>query len=116
MPSTLLVVDDEPTARAYAANVLRRAGYDVLEAASGEEALRIAADPPARIDLLVTDFHMPGMNGDELALRLLETRPSLPVLIVSGSWPGGDERFPVVTKPFRGGELVDKVRELLTSP
>ena len=112
MTKTLLVVDDDPAALAVAARILRHDGYEVLEASSGEEAMAVAAERPP-IDLLVTDYHMEGIDGDELADRLRRRHPELKVLIVSGSWPAGDDRFPVLQKPYHAQQLLDAVRGLL---
>ena len=111
--ATILVVDDDLKVGALTARILREAGHAVLTAGDAEEAVRVLAHEPEPIDLLVTDFHMPGMNGDELALHLLEAHPASRVLIVSGSWPAVDERFPVLVKPYAPRDLLEKVRELL---
>ena len=63
---TVLVVDDEPSVLRVASKVLRRAGYEILEALGGEEALRIADEFDGTIDLLLTDVVMPGLDGREL--------------------------------------------------
>lgn len=81
---TVLVVDDNPMALLFFALALRRAGYRVLEARSSREAQRIANEGQ-HIDLLLTDFQMPEMNGLELAIWLRETHPKIPVLVVTGS-------------------------------
>ncbi len=78
---TILLVEDEPAVRAIAGRILRRAGYDVLEASNGAEACQVAGAHES-IDLLITDVVMPGMNGRELATRL--GRPGLAVLFTSG--------------------------------
>jgi two-component system cell cycle sensor histidine kinase/response regulator CckA len=87
---TLLLVEDEDALRAVAGRILRRAGYTVLEAGDGEEALEAfrAASPPP--DAVVTDVVMPLAGGRQLADRLRALRPALPVLFVSG-YP--DERI-----------------------
>lgn len=117
---SILVVEDEGGIRALVRKILRRHGYRVLEAANGEEALRLLAEAPTRIDLLLTDVMMPGMNGVELSQRALAQHASLKVLFVSGYT---DEsvleagHFPAGTaflqKPFTLGSLLGKVREVL---
>jgi two-component system cell cycle sensor histidine kinase/response regulator CckA len=117
---TLLLAEDEAIVRELAVRVLRDAGYRVLTAARGDEALATARHHTAPIDLLVTDVVMPGMNGRELAHAMLADRPSLAVLYMSGYaeeltaphgvLPRGRE---FLAKPFTPQELVARVRELL---
>ncbi len=59
---TILLVDDEQSVRGIVLKILRRAKYNVLEAENGEEALRIAASHPGKIDLVITDMYMPGLR------------------------------------------------------
>jgi signal transduction histidine kinase len=80
---TILIVEDEPEVRTLTARMLRREGYDVLEAPDGEAALEVAKGP-ARIDLLLTDVVMPGMSGSELAARVRELRAGIKVIFMSG--------------------------------
>jgi two-component system, cell cycle sensor histidine kinase and response regulator CckA len=104
--------------RALAARILRDAGHDVLEAGSGEEALALAANAPA-LQLLLTDVLMRGMNGGELARRLRETRPALPILFMSGYSPKQVDLDPdglsagFIEKPFAPAELVARVNALI---
>ena len=79
---TVLVVDDEPDVRAMTSRILRDGGYSVIEAASGRDALDHPQTPD--VDVVVTDVIMPGMSGDELARRLLNSRPDLKFLFMSG--------------------------------
>ena len=120
---TLLLVEDEDPVRSYEARVLRAAGYTVLEAANGEDAMALAGLTPGRIDLLVTDVVMPGMTGRELSERLGSARPGLRTIFVSGYSadviahrgvldPGAE----LLTKPFAGPELIARVRSVLLSP
>lgn len=113
---TILVVDDEPGVRAVTAGFLRRAGYDVLESASGAEALSVVGEKPD-IALVVMDVMMPGMNGDEAARRLHDVRPELPVLFVTGyadlaSLPEG---VTVLHKPYTRDALLGDVRAMLAA-
>jgi CheY-like chemotaxis protein len=80
----VLVVEDEDTVRALFVRVLRRAGYDVLEARNGLEALVMSEEHSGEIDIMVTDVIMPGMNGPEAVKRLLRRRPRMKVLYISG--------------------------------
>jgi two-component system, cell cycle sensor histidine kinase and response regulator CckA len=115
---TLLVVDDETLVREVETEILRLQGYTVLEAANAAEALRVAAATKT-IDLLVTDFWMPDIDGLELARRFRAVHPKTPVLMVSGSLPLLQDRvedldhLTLLPKPFHFGELLHKVRTLL---
>src|SRR3954452_16133921 len=79
----VLVVDDDEGVRSFASKALRFAGYDVMLAASGPEALKIAADPTT-FELFVIDLHMPQMRGDELARQLRLRDPDAKVLYLTG--------------------------------
>jgi CheY-like chemotaxis protein len=103
---TALLVDDEDLVRMSTADMLGDLGFEVVEASSAEEALRLVGgglDP----DLVVTDHLMPGLSGVELARDLRSRRPDLPVLIVSGyaDAEGLAPGLPRLTKPFRSAEL-----------
>ncbi|MDX2193960.1 MAG: response regulator [Gemmatimonadales bacterium] len=117
---TLLLVEDEPSVRRLARQVLERDGYEVLEAADGEEAAGVAARHPGGIDLLVTDVVMPGASGPEVAERIARSRPALRVLYMSGYTeqaslhvtprrPSG----PFLQKPFLPEQLSRMVRKAL---
>ncbi len=119
---TILLVEDEPGVRAFSAEVLQEAGYRVLQAASGEEAIDLAATVPGAIELLLTDVVLPGMNGRMLAETLQAARPGLPVVYMSGYTDDMIVRTGVVTqgtaflqKPFTPHGLVDRVRTVLAS-
>jgi CheY-like chemotaxis protein len=111
----ILAVDDEEAIRRIAAESLRRLGYDVIEAGSADEALRVIADPARHVDLLFTDVRMPGtMSGMVLADLALRQQPSLRVLLTSGNFGGGAAdgvtvRFPVLDKPYRRADLAAAV-------
>ena len=101
-----LLVDDEELARASTADMLSELGYAVIEAASGEDAMRLV-DRGERFDLLVTDHLMPGITGTDLARAVRGLRPGVPVLLVSGyaESDGVAADLPRLAKPFRKGEL-----------
>lgn len=80
----VLLVEDEPLIRMVAADMLAMLGYAVLEAASGGEALAIAADPKCRIDALMIDLGLPDHPGETVALAICEGRPGLPVIVTTG--------------------------------
>jgi two-component system, cell cycle sensor histidine kinase and response regulator CckA len=81
---TVLVAEDESAVRALTCRVLRKAGYRVIEASNGEEALDLAAAFGGALDLVLTDVVMPRMSGRVLAERLLAERPGTPILFMSG--------------------------------
>jgi PAS domain S-box-containing protein len=120
---TVLLVEDEPEVRRFAAVALHRYGYTVLEAESGPAALALARAHEGPIHLLVTDVMMPGMKGPELADRLCATRPAVRVLYVSG-YPDAAEVYQgppphgrgYLQKPFGPEALARKVRETLSGP
>ncbi len=111
---TILVVDDHEAVRELIEVILGRAGYQVLTASNGPDALRIARDT-RQIDLLVSDIEMPLMRGDELAVHFARLHPAAPVLFLSSSErPGGTTiPFQFLTKPFGVGALRDSVHRLL---
>jgi two-component system cell cycle sensor histidine kinase/response regulator CckA len=117
---TVLLVEDEDAVRRIAQRILVGEGYRVLVAASGPEALELAAGNPRAIDLLLTDVVMPQMNGSELAGRISAGNPGLKVLFMSGYTDDvivrqgilqPDTQF--IGKPFNSDALKRKVREVL---
>jgi two-component system cell cycle sensor histidine kinase/response regulator CckA len=110
---TLLVVDDEQAVRRTMKRILESAGYRVLEASSGENALRICEAHGDAIDLLVTDLRMPKMDGRELMRRARQQREHLRVLMVSGLVDDGPLPSEVLAKPFSPGSLLRRVEQLL---
>jgi DNA-binding NtrC family response regulator len=81
---TILLVEDEEAVRKLTRQMLKRMGYSVIEAANGEEGVRMLGQDPQRFDLLITDVVMPGMNGRELAEYCARLSPRLRVLYMSG--------------------------------
>ena len=115
VPASVLVVEDEEVVRRLLRQVLEQAGYDVLEAADGAEALSLAAT--CRVDLLLTDMTMPGLNGREVAERLRAERPDLKVIYMSGYADGALEQgVEVLEKPFTFDVLTAKVGGVLETP
>jgi len=117
---TLLLVEDEPSLRKLTREILRRAGYKVIDAANGGEALLACEQSSAEIELMITDLVMPGMSGWELAKRLALLRPKMKVLYMSGysshaALASGalERRDHFLQKPFTPGALAEKVRHIL---
>jgi PAS domain S-box-containing protein len=117
---TILLVEDDPAVRELTERILTSAGYQTLVAANGQEALDLARRHPA-IDLLLTDVVMPGTNGRQLADRLTEVIPGLPVVYTSAHTHGVlDERIEgaavaFIDKPFTAAALTRTIRETLGS-
>ena len=118
---TILLVDDNTEVREFAAISLRGFGYNVLEAASGREALEILDGYAGVVDLVVTDVVMPGMNGTQLASQIQARRPDIGVLYMSGYTgkalapegtltPGAE----FIAKPFSSTALAGKIRSLFS--
>lgn len=116
--ATILVVDDDALITLNTVDVLTELGHSALEAYSAREALRLVAERPD-IDLLITDYGMPDMNGIELAAAARAMRPDLPILLATGyaELPDGQaSTYPRLEKPFRGDELAGHINELLRVP
>lgn len=110
----ILLVDDEPLVRSGTALMLDELGHDVVEASSGQQALDLLANDPT-IDLAITDFRMPDMDGMEFITRAKDTRPSLPVVLMTG-YAADDPRFdaldfPRLEKPFGLDALEEALRK-----
>lgn len=108
---TILVVDDSIEIRALAQAFLENAGYAVASAANGDDGLAFFGAHRSTVALLLTDVSMPNMSGIELADRVLELEPNLPVLFMSGNAWNADRGFGCVSKPFTAPELLSKVSE-----
>jgi PAS domain S-box-containing protein len=119
---TILLVEDEDVVRGLARKILEQAGYNVLEASRGEEAVRLCLERAEPIDLLLTDVVMPVTSGKEVADRLREMQPGLRVLFMSGYTDEAivhhgvlDANVEFIQKPFSPAALAKKVREVLDS-
>jgi CheY-like chemotaxis protein len=112
----ILVVDDDLAVRTIARAFLAAAGYTVMDAASGAEALQVFQRHQMAITVVISDIVMPGMSGPELCDRLLQIQPQLKLLFMSGNINSADlGGIELVPKPFRAHELVSKVQELVNS-
>ncbi|MGH2706819.1 MAG: ATP-binding protein, partial [Actinomycetota bacterium] len=116
----VLVVEDEAPVRLMAKRALEEAGYQVVEAENGREALELLAGRDGKIDLLLTDVVMPGIGGRELAARVAEVVPGIPVLFTSGYTDGEILRRGLlepgaafIQKPFTPNAIVRMVRRQL---
>jgi CheY-like chemotaxis protein len=110
----VLLVEDNPQVRAFAEDLLRDLGCDVMSAADGVEALLLLDTQP--VDLVFSDVVMPGISGVELARKIREVKADVPVLLATGY---SDEivrsgaEFAVMPKPYRPQELADAIVTLL---
>nr|WP_318284384.1 MULTISPECIES: response regulator [unclassified Methylobacterium] len=119
--ATVLVVEDEAAVREFACAILADLGYRVLEAADGEEALRVFGANMAAIDLLLTDVVLPGkVRGRELSERVLALRPNVRVVFMSGYTENSivhqgrlDDGVHLVGKSFKREQLARRVAEVL---
>jgi CheY-like chemotaxis protein len=116
-PLRILLADDDDLVRAGTAEMLAEAGHQVIEAASGTEALSIF-EADRRIELLITDNLMPGMTGLALIPLIRRFAPSLPILLVTG-YASRDDGIAadvgLLAKPFREAGLLVAVRDLISS-
>ncbi len=110
----ILAVDDDAEVRRVTTDALNEMGCDVREAASGEACLE-ALSQDSRVDLILLDFAMPGMNGTETARRIRESHSDVPILIMTGyaqalsdAWSG-----PLIEKPCTAQQLKERIAELL---
>jgi len=114
---TVLLVDDDDDVRRVTDRILRNAGYRVLLATSGDEALAVARENAGTIDLLLTDVVMPGMSGRELARELCTEQPAIQVLFMSGYHQHhaliGSQ---CLAKPFSRAQLLENLQGLLRTP
>jgi CheY-like chemotaxis protein len=118
--ATILVVDDDDAVRHFVAQVLANAGYSVVEAAGGREAVRTVFESASGPDLLLTDIQMPDLDGEQLATVVRESRPECAVIFMSGDagnlWRVGHASRPgplLLAKPFGRPELLETVAAAL---
>ena len=116
----VLLVEDEEPVRLLTKRILERAGYEVVAAGTGEEALEIFETAPEPIDLVLTDVVMPGMSGPEMLVRMTRVR-AVPALLMSGYPDQGQTSGPaaamrLIAKPFTADVLTSAVRDTLEEP
>lgn len=116
----MLIVDDEASIRALAAEILGQSGYRPLTVVTGEEAVAVYEREGSRIDLVLLDLNMPGMGGASCIRELRRLNPKVRVIVASGqsgAWPAaaapdvGTVGF--LAKPYRISEFLDAVRTAL---
>jgi two-component system cell cycle sensor histidine kinase/response regulator CckA len=113
---TILLVEDDHAVRTSIAHVLTEAGYHVLQARDGDQALRLARAHSGAIDLLISDIVMPGMRGNEVAVHVQKLHTETRVLFISG-YPAQARAAAagakLLYKPFSRAQLAEKIREVL---
>ena len=115
----ILLAEDDPLMRKVTRGMLEEHGYAVLEAIDGEAALAVIAGNSTRIDLILTDVVMKGMSGPELALRLMDWRPEMKVVYMSGytgehmAHQGLESGIRLLEKPFTRLTLLKTIDEVL---
>jgi CheY-like chemotaxis protein len=115
MSQNILVVDDEAVARRFMERALSEAGYRVMLANDGEQALELLRMTRRTIALIVTDLVMPGMGGHAFALEVAGLPSPPPMLYISAyEKPQGEMAKRFLQKPFTGEELVSTVRNLIS--
>lgn len=121
--TTLLLTDNESAITLLFEMDLTHRGYRILQAHSGSEASTISKECPTPIDVLITDWRMPDLNGDELARQLLLERPELKIILMSGHPDAADviasfakNQALFLRKPFSPARLVESINRLLAIP
>jgi CheY-like chemotaxis protein len=117
---TILIVEDDKDLRTYLADILRNLNYRVIPTPNAQSALTILLQADERVDLVLTDVVMPGINGRELGKRVQSLRPGLPVLYMTGYSRNAivhqgrlDEGVEFLQKPVSQAQLAARIRKLL---
>jgi two-component system cell cycle sensor histidine kinase/response regulator CckA len=116
-----MLVEDEEAVRAFSARALEKKGYEVVQANSGIEGLKVFNEQADSVDLIISDIIMPELGGFELIEKIQETNPDIRVIFISGY---AEEQFAdkfdtysgnitFLPKPYTLQELIDKVRDML---
>jgi CheY-like chemotaxis protein len=119
---TILLVDDAEPSRSVGQEILEEFGYKVLTASDGESALELYCKEQKRIDLVLLDLIMPGMNGRECLEELLKVNPRLKVVMTCSGFLGGSNKKLIeskakgfLSKPYEIGEFPRVIRDALDS-
>jgi DNA-binding response OmpR family regulator len=118
--SVILIADDNGLVRNLVGLLMQHDGHFILSAADGQEGLDLSRQYPGTIDLVITDLEMPRMNGADLCGHLLQERPGIKLLVMSGE--GASEivsrnvPLPALQKPFDGKTLRERVETILAAP
>lgn len=120
---TILFAEDDPLLRRLGRRIMSSVGYNVLTCHDGREGLKLFQDNAQLVDILVLDVVMPNLNGVDLALKVRESRPEMPVVFVSGydSDLANGRRDPLpgsirITKPYNSQDLLSAIRQILDNP
>ena len=116
---SILLVDDDKDVREFLGQVLLTEGYSVIQASSGHQAWERFVQNQDDFDLVITDIVMPGLLGSDLAARILEIKPYMKFLFISGNAPPKSmlemiEGKNFLSKPFKVSELFDAIQHVLT--
>lgn len=114
--AVILLVDDEPLVRNVVQMSLTHAGYHVLTASDGAEALDLSRSYPGTIDLVLSDVKMPNMTGTELAAAIVNERVGIPILLMTGKASEGippNLHSGLLRKPFLPQQLLERIRQAL---
>jgi CheY-like chemotaxis protein len=115
----VLCVDDDPGVREFYGSLLVEEGYNVISAGTGAQALTLVQSRKDTVDAAILDYKLPGMNGFELAVRLKQHDPLLPILMISSAFPDPEDMLPFVdtalTKGVPVGEILEGIQLLLAS-
>jgi DNA-binding response OmpR family regulator len=113
----ILVADDEVMFRSLVTLLLQTQGYIVLSASDGQEGLELSRNYHGTMDLVIADVNMPRLNGMDMCAYLLQERPGIKVLVISGEDKNEivsqNINLPFLPKPFDGESLFTRVREML---
>ena len=115
----ILLVDDEQLIRNMLRNALEMQGYEVVDAGDGGEALGLFAKHQSKIAAVVTDITMPSVGGVELARRLAEKRPDIPILFMSGicdELPNDLRAYACIQKPFSAPAIPEEIAKIIAPP